>query len=97
MKNKLLFSLSLAASIAVNATSSEVERLDSIEVNDTAFQEQIKSITALTLENQQASDVKDILKSMPSVIVDGNSRYAQKVYIRGLEDKFSNISVDGAQ
>ena len=97
MKNKLLFSLSLAASIAVNATSSEVERLDSIEVNDTAFQEQIKSITALTLENQQASDVKDILKSMPSVIVDGNSRYAQKVYVRGLEDKFSNISVDGAQ
>jgi len=97
MNNKLLFSLSLAASIAINATSSEIEKLESIQVNDTAFQEQVKSITSSTLENQQATDIKDILKSMPSVVVDGNARYAQKVYVRGLEDKFSNITVDGAK
>ena len=34
---------------------------------------------------------------MPSVIVDGNARYSQKVYVRGLEDKSSNITIDGAK
>ena len=97
MNNKLLFSLSLATCMAISATSSELEKLESIQVNDTAFQEQVKSITSSTLENQQATDIKDILKSMPSVVVDGNARYAQKVYVRGLEDKFSNITVDGAK
>jgi hemoglobin/transferrin/lactoferrin receptor protein len=97
MNNKLLISLSLAASIAIHTNAQEIEKLEPIQVSDTAFQEQVKSITSDTLENQQASDIKDILRSMPSVVVDGNARYAQKVYVRGLEDKFSNITVDGAK
>ena len=97
MNNKLLISLSLATCMAINATSNEIEKVESIQVTDTAFQEQVKSITSDKLENQQATDIKDILKSMPSVVVDGNARYAQKVYVRGLEDKFSNITVDGAK
>lgn len=97
MNKKLVFSFSLLACIALESIAQEIEKLDSIQVNDTAFQEQVKSITSTTLENQQATDIKDILKSMPSVVVDGNARYAQKVYVRGLEDKFSNITVDGAK
>ncbi|EKM30704.1 tonB-dependent Receptor Plug domain protein [Vibrio harveyi] len=34
---------------------------------------------------------------MPSVTVDGNARYSRKVYIRGMEDKFSVVTIDGAR
>lgn len=50
-----------------------------------------------TLEQKQASDVKDILNGLPSVTVDGNARYSRKVYARGLEDKFSAVTIDGAR
>lgn len=95
--NKLLISLSIATAFAINAMSSESEILESIQVSDTAFQTQVKSISSDVLEDNQASDIKDILKSIPSVVVNGNARYSQKVYVRGLEDKFSNITIDGAK
>jgi hemoglobin/transferrin/lactoferrin receptor protein len=96
--NKNLFiSLSLVTCFTINAMSNETTELEVIEVSDTAFESQVKSITSEVLENQQASDIKDILKSIPSVVVDGNARYSQKVYVRGLEDKFSNITIDGAK
>lgn len=97
-KNKrILTTLSIAACLALNLSASQTESLGSISITETAFDAQVKSITADVLENQQASDIKDILKSIPSVVVDGNARYSQKVYVRGLEDKFSNITVDGAK
>lgn len=34
---------------------------------------------------------------MPSVTVDGNARYSRKVFIRGMEDKFSVVTIDGAR
>lgn len=71
--------------------------LKEVNINETTFNSQVKSITAQKLENLQASDIKDILKTLPSVVVDGNARYSQKVYVRGLEDKFSNITIDGAK
>lgn len=71
--------------------------LGEVEVVGTAFEEQVRSITDEKLENMQATDIKDILKTMPSVTVDGAARYSQKVYVRGLEDKFANITIDGAR
>ncbi|MGB5866234.1 MAG: TonB-dependent receptor [Arcobacteraceae bacterium] len=84
----------LLAQAALLADSTQQTDLN---VNVSAFDAQINSITSAQLEEEQASDVKDILKSIPSVTVDGNARYGQKVYVRGLEDKFSNITVDGAK
>ncbi|PLY05403.1 MAG: TonB-dependent receptor [Arcobacter sp.] len=72
-------------------------QLDDVRINTSAFDAQVKSVSSKQLEEEQASDVKDILKSLPSVNVDGNARYGQKVYVRGLEDKFANITVDGAK
>jgi len=95
--NKLLISLSISACLAINAIADEKTNIGEITITDTALEAQIKSITSDKLENSQASDIKDILKSMPSVIVDGNARYSQKVYVRGLEDKSSNITIDGAR
>jgi len=96
MNKLLLTSLSLSTCLALNSMASE-NKLEDITITDTALEAQIKNITSEKLENLQASDIKDILKSMPSVTVDGNARYSQKVYIRGLEDKSSNITIDGAK
>lgn len=97
-KNSQLFlSISVCTCLALNAMAEEKTNLGEISITETALESQIKSITSEKLENLQASDIKDILKSMPSVVVDGNARYSQKVYIRGLEDKSSNITIDGAK
>lgn len=95
--NKLLVSLSVSTCFALSAFANDSKKINDVTVFDTAFESHVKSITSDKLENLQASDIKDILRSMPSVVVDGNSRYSQKVYVRGLEDKSSNISIDGAR
>ncbi len=96
MKLKIAKSVAMLLLTQV-ALYAEDTQLDNISVNTTAFDAQVKSISAKQLEEEQASDVKDILKSLPSVTVDGNARYGQKVYVRGLEDKFANITIDGAK
>ncbi|MEP1446006.1 MAG: TonB-dependent receptor [Paraglaciecola sp.] len=55
------------------------------------------SITAEDIEQYQASDLADIFKHAPSVSVGGSVGVAQKIYVRGLEDSFLNVTVDGAQ
>ncbi|RXJ90346.1 TonB-dependent receptor [Arcobacter sp. CECT 8983] len=102
MKNytRYFSSLSLATCLALtNAVANEKDTnsLGEVSIIETTIDSHVKSITSKKLENLQASDIKDILKSMPSVVVDGNARYSQKVYVRGLEDKSSNITIDGAR
>lgn len=96
---KLKIAKTVAALMLANVSVlAENTQLDDVKINtNTAFETQIKYITSQQLEEQQASDVKDILKSIPSVEVAGDARYSQKVYVRGLEDKFANITVDGAK
>ena len=100
MKLKIAKNLAalLLANVSLMAQNSESTHLDDVNVNTTtAFDAQIKSISSQELEDKQASDVKDVLKSIPSVDVSGDARYAQKIYVRGLDDKSSNITVDGAK
>lgn len=54
-------------------------------------------ITAEDLEQFQANDLADIFRTTPSVAVGGSVGVAQKIYIRGLEDSYLNVTVDGAQ
>ncbi|GAB3377845.1 TonB-dependent receptor [Spongiibacter taiwanensis] len=53
-------------------------------------------ITAEELENFQANDLGDVFMKDPSISVGGSVGVAQKIYIRGLEDAFINVTVDGA-
>ncbi|QIL92043.1 TonB-dependent receptor [Microbulbifer harenosus] len=53
-------------------------------------------ITPEQLEKQQANDLADIFRHIPSVSVGGSLGIAQKVYIRGMEDTLLNVTVDGA-
>jgi len=96
MKIKIAHTVATLLLAQVSLLADSTQQTD-LNVNVSAFDAQINSITSAQLEEEQASDVKDILKSIPSVTVDGNARYGQKVYVRGLEDKFANITVDGAK
>lgn len=55
------------------------------------------SITAQDIEQYQATDLADVFRYSPSVSVGGSVGVAQKIYIRGLEDAYLNVTVDGAQ
>src|SRR5690606_19896238 len=48
------------------------------------------------IEFRQANDLADILRQTPSVTVGGSLGIAQKIYVRGLEDRQLNVTIDGA-
>lgn len=93
--------LAVAISLAftsLNAISAQEEADETIIVKGSALEQLVQTqINSETLEQKQASDTKDILNTMPSVTVDGNARYSRKVFVRGMEDKFSVVTIDGAR
>ena len=97
MKLKIASSVAVLLVAHASVLAEQTTKLEEVSVTTSAFDAQVKSVSSKQLEEEQASDVKDILKSLPSITVDGNARYGQKVYVRGLEDKFANITVDGAK
>ncbi|MCQ9084444.1 TonB-dependent receptor [Vibrio harveyi] len=92
-----LKSLSAAITVAIASFAAHASD-ENIVVVGSALDRLVQTeINAETLELKQASDIKDVLNTMPSVTVDGNARYSRKVYIRGMEDKFSVVTIDGAR
>ena len=55
------------------------------------------SITSEDIEQFQANDLADVFRESPSVSVGGSVGVAQKIFIRGVEDAYLNVTVDGAQ
>ena len=58
--------------------------------------QKIVNVTDEDLSLMQANSLHDIFSQDPSIKVGGGLPAAQKIYIRGLEDKLLNITVDGA-
>ncbi|HDM8151666.1 TPA: TonB-dependent receptor [Vibrio harveyi] len=92
-----LKSLSAAITVAIASFAAHASDENIVVVGSALDQLVQTEINAETLELKQASDIKDVLNTMPSVTVDGNARYSRKVYIRGMEDKFSVVTIDGAR
>ncbi|MBU3004650.1 TonB-dependent receptor plug domain-containing protein [Paraglaciecola arctica] len=90
---------------AVCTFASALSYADTQTADDTSTVEKITvvgaatnlSITAEDIEQYQANDLADIFRHSPSVSVGGSVGVAQKIYVRGLEDSFLNVTVDGAQ
>ncbi len=77
------------------------------EVSDAVQKEQLETvvvvgqatnalITTEDLEAYQANDLADVFRLTPSINVGGSLGVAQKIYVRGLEDNYVNVTVDGA-
>ncbi|MDV6315622.1 TonB-dependent receptor [Idiomarina sp. HP20-50] len=87
------------------AQTAEAENTDNVKTKDEKAIERISvvgaatnfSVTAEDIEQFQANDLADIFRESPSVSVGGSVGVAQKIYIRGLEDAYLNVTVDGAQ
>lgn len=92
-----LKSLSAAITFAIASFAAHASDENIVVVGSALDQLVQTEINSETLEQKQASDIKDILNTMPSVTVDGNARYSRKVYIRGMEDKYSVVTIDGAR
>lgn len=86
--------LSSALSYAETQVTEDSASVDKITVVGAATN---LSITAEDIEQYQASDLADIFRYSPSISVGGSVGVAQKIFIRGLEDSFLNVTVDGAQ
>lgn len=90
---------------AVCTLSSALSQAETQAVEDNTLVEKITvvgaatnlSITAEDIEQFQANDLAGIFRSSPSVSVGGSVGVAQKIYVRGLEDAYLNVTVDGAQ
>ncbi len=54
------------------------------------------AVTDAEIDSFQAQDLDDIFRTDPAVSVGGSIGVAQKVYVRGLEDTYLNVTVDGA-
>ncbi|MEZ8166050.1 TonB-dependent receptor [Vibrio sp. 10N.222.54.F12] len=94
-----LKALSVAVTVALTSfTAFAADEPETVVVIGSALDQLIQTeINSDTLEKKQASDIKDVLNTMPSVTVDGNARYSRKVFVRGMEDKFAVVTIDGAR
>ncbi|MDH5933527.1 TonB-dependent receptor plug domain-containing protein [Vibrio splendidus] len=94
-----LKALSVAVTVALTSfTALAADETETVVVIGSALDQLVQTeINSDILEKKQASDIKDVLNTMPSVTVDGNARYSRKVFVRGMEDKFSVVTIDGAR
>ena len=94
--NYCLLALAMSVLTAAQQASAEEADEDRIEVVNVVGRTTNTEITPLELEKQQANDLSDVFRHIPSVTVGGSLGFAQKVYIRGMEDTLLNVTVDGA-
>ncbi|MFA0225316.1 TonB-dependent receptor plug domain-containing protein [Vibrio splendidus] len=94
-----LKALSVAVTVALTSfTAFAADETETVVVIGSALDQLVQTeINSDILEKKQAADIKDVLNTMPSVTVDGNARYSRKVYVRGMEDKFAVVTIDGAR
>ncbi len=86
----LVSTLGLASVASANKTDDSIDTI--VVVGETTNRE----VDAESIQRHQANDLADIFRYTPSVSVGGSLGLAQKVYVRGLEDTFLNVTVDGA-
>lgn len=102
--NPLIFSFwsLLAGGIAATTTTAQtgdtVDLAPMIVTGETyAFGAQkLITVTADELDRLQPVDLEDVFSQDPSIRVGGGLGVAEKIYVRGIEDKLLHVSIDGA-
>jgi hemoglobin/transferrin/lactoferrin receptor protein len=79
------------------AAENESIQLDTVKVTGNTITPETNSVTAEQIEKIQANDLQDLFSQSPEVTIGGGPGFAQKLYIRGVEDQLLNITIDGAQ
>lgn len=85
--------LSVPAMAVETSSATQNEQLETVVVVGQATN---ALISTEDLEAYQANDLADVFRLTPSINVGGSLGIAQKIYVRGLEDNYINVTVDGA-
>lgn len=95
-----ILTLAIASALSgqvVWAAENESVQLDIVKVTGNTITPETNSVTAQQIEKIQANDLQDLFSQSPEVTIGGGPGFAQKLYIRGVEDQLLNITIDGAQ
>jgi len=79
------------------ANENESVQLEVVKVTGNSITPETNSVTAEQIEKLQANDLQDLFSQSPEVTIGGGPGFAQKLYVRGIEDQLLNITIDGAQ
>lgn len=98
MQNLLLAAVALLAilsttAVAQTASESGPATDDAIDTITVVGSTTNADILAADLQLWQANDLADVFRTVPSVSAGGSLGIAQKIYIRGLEDKQLSLPV----
>src|SRR5690554_3836746 len=95
-----ILTLAIASAFSVPtawAEENEAIKLEVVKVTGNTITPETNSVTAEQIEKLQANDLEDLFSQSPEVTIGGGPGFAQKLYIRGIEDQLLNITIDGAQ
>lgn len=88
-------SLITAIAIQTGLYAEDSVKLSQIEVSKTAIE--LQNIDSAKVSIRNTEILRDILRDIPGVYVGGTSSYNQKIYMRGMNERGLNITVDGAR
>ena len=92
-----VLSVALMSAIATQSALAETVQLDKVQVTGNTITPELNSVNAEQIEKLQPTDLEDLFSQSPEVTIGGGPDFAQKLYIRGIEDQLLNITIDGAQ
>jgi len=98
--NSPLKKLPLSAAIAIlasTAVAEETQQQETLEVWGTQVSSSSMYLGDEDIAFKQADHLSDLLRGIPGVEIGGTHSLVQELTIRGLNDTFLNISIDGAR
>lgn len=98
MNNQKLIKLSIATILFAGLNvfaKDDVVSLDAVSV--TATVSGTNDVDSFKANVRNATLIKDMLRDIPGVYMSGTNGYNQKIYMRGMNDRGLNVTIDGAR
>lgn len=97
---RLISLISIPLTIALSAQEANTYQTEAITSTDKVKNSyQVSKQTAITSKDvydRQVVNVKELLQTDSSISVGGGGNGAQKIYVRGMEDRMLRVTIDGA-
>lgn len=103
--NRTILSAAILVALSANAHAEEVTTFDEVVVSATRTEQNISdvsssiaTVSAETIDNTMANNVKDALKYTPGVTANGSGRFGISGFnIRGMDGSRVKVMIDGVQ
>ena len=95
LKTKLSVALATVLIAGGGLYANDEVKLDTIEINADSIG--YSDVDSLKISSKNAGAIRDVMRDIPGVYVAGTNQLNQKLYMRGVNDRGINITVDGAR